>query len=161
LHRILVVPILLCVLIAAPLAGQDARGSIVGRVTDATGAVIPGADVRAANSATGVVASTKTNEAGNYTLPYLVPGIYTVSSEITGFKRLVRENVQVRVNDIVQLDMPLQLGDVTEAVSVTAETPLLTTTEASLGQVIDERASTNCRCSPATPWTWFTWRRAS
>lgn len=125
--------------LAVPLAAQDARGSIVGRITDASGAVVPGADVRAVNVATGVAASSKTNQAGNYTLPYLVPGIYTVSAEMTGFKRFVRENVQVRVNDTVQLDIPMALGEVTEAVQVTAETPLLTTTEASLGQVVDER----------------------
>jgi hypothetical protein len=140
MSRIISLFCVLCVLIlAAPLAAQDARGSIVGRVTDISGAVVPGAEVRAINVATGVAASSRTNQSGNYTLPYLPPGIYTVSTEMTGFKRFVRENVQVRVNDVVQLDIPMELGDVTEAVQVTAETPLLTTTEASLGQVIDER----------------------
>ena len=132
--------VLFCALnVAVPLAAQDARGSIVGRLTDATGAVIPSAEVRATNVATGVVASTRTNESGNYALPYLVPGIYTVTSEMQGFKRFVRENVQVRVNDVVQLNIAMEVGNVTEAVQVTAETPLLTTTEASLGQVVDER----------------------
>jgi hypothetical protein len=111
-------------------------------VTDATGAVVPNADVRATNVATGVAAASKTNESGNYTLPYLVPGIYTVSSEITGFKKFVRENVQVRVNDVVQLNMQLAIGDVAEAIEVSAETPLLSTAEASLGQVVDERRIT-------------------
>jgi hypothetical protein len=129
-----------CILFfAAPLCAQDARGSIVGRLTDATGAVLTGADVRATNVATAVVASTRTNQSGNYTLPYLVPGVYMVTTEMQGFKRFVRENVQVRVNDVVQVNIAMELGDVTESVQVTAETPLLTTTEASLGQVIDER----------------------
>lgn len=126
----------------APAAAQDARGSIVGRVTDASGAVIPNVEVRATNVATGVVATSRTNEAGNYTLPYLIPGIYSVSAETTGFKKLVRENIQVRVNDVVQVNLELAIGAVSESVEVTAETPLLTTTEASLGQVVDEKRIT-------------------
>jgi hypothetical protein len=131
---------LLCAL--TPLFAQDARGNIVGRVTDTTGAVIAGAEVRAVNVATGVAAVTKTNEAGNYTAPYLVPGVYTVSSETIGFKKFVRENVQVRVNDVVQLNIEMAVGDVAESVQVTAETPLLSTAEASLGTVIDQRRVT-------------------
>jgi hypothetical protein len=126
-------------LLVAPLAAQDARGSVVGRVTDPSGAVIPTAEVRATNAATGVAATGQANENGNFTIPYLVPGRYTISAEITGFKKFVRENVQVRVNDVVELNIQMSVGDVTEAVQVTAETPLLTTTEASLGQVIDEK----------------------
>ena len=121
---------------------QDARGSIVGRVTDPSGAVIPNADIKAVNAATGVTAASKSNESGNYTLPYLVPGIYTLSTENSGFNKFVRENVQVRVNDVVEVNIQLQIGNVAEAVQVTAETPLLTTTEASLGQVIDQKRIT-------------------
>jgi hypothetical protein len=129
-------------LAAAALAcaqSQDARGAITGRVTDQTGAVAPGTEVKARNAATGVVASTKTNDSGNYFLPFLLPGTYTVTSELTGFKRFVRENVQVRVNETVELNIQLSVGDVTESVEITAETPLLQTTEASLGQIVDER----------------------
>jgi len=136
---------LLCltfVLSLVPLAAQDARGSIVGRVSDASGAVVPNADLRATNAATGVTAATRTNESGNYAAPYLVPGLYTVTAETTGFKKFVRDNVQVRVNDVVELNIQMAVGDVTEAVQVTAETPLLSTTEASLGQVIDRRRIT-------------------
>ncbi len=118
---------------------QDARGTIVGRVTDPSGAVVPGAEVRATNAATGVAAATRTNEAGNYALPYLMPGFYSVTSEIAGFRKFERANVQVRVNDSVELNIQMVVGDITEAVQVTAETPLLSTAEASLGQVVDER----------------------
>lgn len=120
----------------------DARGALVGRVTDPSGAVVPGAEIRAINAATGVVASTRTNESGNYALPFLVPGVYTVTAEHAGFKKFVRENVQIRVNDSVELNIQMALGDVSEAVQVTAETPLLQTAEASLGQVVDERRIT-------------------
>jgi hypothetical protein len=126
-------------LLAFTASAQDTRGTILGRVTDPSGANIANADVRAANNATGVAVSAKTNDSGNYVLPYLAPGLYNVTAEIAGFKKLVRENVQVRVNDSVEVNMALTVGDVTEAVEVKAETPLLSTAEASLGQVVDER----------------------
>src|SRR5436305_5640588 len=119
--------------------GQDTRGSILGRVTDATGANVAGADVHVSNLSTGVSVTAKTNDSGNYNVPYLTPGMYTVSAELAGFKKVVRENVQVRVNDSVELNMSLTVGDVAESVEVTADTPLLSTAEASLGQVVDER----------------------
>jgi hypothetical protein len=125
--------------LALPLAAQDARGSITGRVADSTGAVIPNAEVRATNASTGVAATSRTNQSGNYAIPYLVPGRYAVTVETTGFKKFVREGVQVRINDVVGLDIELSVGNVTESVQVTAETPLLSTTEASLGQVVDQR----------------------
>jgi hypothetical protein len=118
---------------------QEARGTILGRVTDASGSLMPGAEVKATNVATGVVVAAKTNESGNYSLPYLVPGVYVVTAENAGFKKFIRDNVQVRVNDTVELNIPMAVGDVTEQVEVRAETPLLSTAEASLGQVVDER----------------------
>ncbi len=131
--------VLLAISLCAYAQSQDSRGNIVGRVLDPTGAVVPGTEVKAVSDSRGVSVSTKTNEAGNYVLPLLIPGMYTVSAEIQGFRRFERKNVQVRVNENVGLDIQLTVGDVTESVLVTAETPLLQTAEASLGQVIDER----------------------
>lgn len=130
-----------CSLLAAATfaQSQDARGNIVGRVTDPTGAVVPGADVKARSATTGVVVGSKSNESGNYVLPFLMPGMYEVTTEVTGFRKFVRGNVQVRVNENVELNIQMTVGDVAESVEVTAETPLLQTAEASLGQVIDER----------------------
>jgi len=78
----------LLILVAVPLLAQsqDARGNIVGRVLDPSGAVVPGTEVKGVNDATGVVISTKTNDAGNYVLPFLVPGMYSVTAEIQGFR---------------------------------------------------------------------------
>jgi hypothetical protein len=123
----------------AAMAQQDARGTIVGRVTDTTGALVSGGAVRATNAATGVEASAKTNDAGNFTMPYLVPGLYTVTVESPGFRKSVRDNVQIRVGDIVQVNIELAVGDVNQVLEVTAETPLLSTSDSSLGQVVDER----------------------
>lgn len=121
------------------LRSQDARGSIAGIVSDPTGAVVIGAQVRATNVATGVPAVSKTNEAGSYVLAYLLPGQYTIEVEMSGFKKFVRPNIEVRVGDNVSLEVILQVGNQAEIVQVTAETPLLETADASLGQVLDER----------------------
>ena len=138
-RRIILLLSLCLLLLAIPMAAQEARGNIVGRVTDATGALIPNAEVRGVNAATGVAVVAKTNEAGNFVLPYLVPGIYTITSENSGFKKFVRENIQVRVGETAEVNISMVVGDVAEQVEVKAETPLLATTEASLGQVVDER----------------------
>jgi hypothetical protein len=129
----------LSALLASGLAAQDSRGTLVGRVTDSSGAVMAGVEVRVVNAATGVAVASKTNESGNYTIPYLVSGMYTVTSENTGFKKFARENVQIRVNETVELNISMTVGDVAETMQVTAESPLLSTAEASLGQVVDER----------------------
>ncbi|MEN6537614.1 MAG: carboxypeptidase-like regulatory domain-containing protein, partial [Bryobacteraceae bacterium] len=83
-------------LIPASLNAQDARGNITGRVADSSGAVVAGAEVRATNTATGVSAIAKTNEAGNYMLAYLIPGKYDIEAEISGFKKFVRKGIEVR-----------------------------------------------------------------
>lgn len=133
----------LLVLVGAVLSNaQDPRGSLVGRATDPSGAAIPGVDVRATNVATGVVASAKTNESGLYSIPFLIPGQYTLSAELSGFKRFVRENIQIRVSETVELNVPMEVGAVAETVEVHAETPLLETAGASLGLVIDQRRVT-------------------
>lgn len=118
---------------------QDPRGAITGRVTDASGAVIPAVEVRAENAVTGVKASTTTNETGNFRLPFLLPGTYSLSTEAPGFKRFVRTNVEVRVSETSTVNITIEVGLVTESIEVKAETPLLDTAGSSLGQVVDSR----------------------
>lgn len=122
--------------------GQDSRGAISGRVTDSSGAILPSAQVRATNIQTGVSVEARSNESGLYTLPYLLPGVYDITVELGGFKKLERRKIEVRVNDNVSLDLMLTVGDVTESVQVTAATPLLETSNVSLGQVVDQRRMT-------------------
>ncbi|HZO54461.1 MAG TPA: carboxypeptidase-like regulatory domain-containing protein [Bryobacteraceae bacterium] len=135
-----VVTLALCAM--THLFAQDSRGRIVGQVTDSSTAAVPEATVIATNKATGVAVRSVTNVAGAYSLPYLLPGVYTVSAEKDGFKKFQRDNIQVRVNDSVELVIEMQIGNVTESISVTADTPLLQTAEATLGQVVDERRIT-------------------
>jgi len=124
------------------LSAQDSRGRVVGQVLDSTGAAVPESTVLATNNATGVVVRTSTNAAGAYSLPYLLPGVYTITAEKDGFKKFSRDNIQVRVNDSVELIIEMQIGNVSESISVSAESPLLQTAEATLGQVVDERRIT-------------------
>jgi hypothetical protein len=120
-------------------AAQESRGAINGRVIDSSGAVIAGADVRAINQETGVTASAKTNEAGNYSIPYLVPGAYKVTADFTGFKRSERPGVQVRVGDVLSVELKLEVGAATESVEVKGGTPLIEASGVTLGQVIAEK----------------------
>jgi Carboxypeptidase regulatory-like domain len=104
---------------------QSERGTIRGTVTDATGAVVIGATVKAINPETGVESSTVTTAAGFYSIPQLKPGIYRVEVEQASFKKSVRQNVTVNVAATVGLDFQLELGELTQEVSVTASAPQL------------------------------------
>ncbi len=129
----------LAAMLSAVLAAQDPRGGISGTVLDSSDAAIPGVTVRASNVETGVDAVAVSNASGNYQIPFLTPGIYRITAEVTGFKRFVRDKIEVRVGETVGLNIRMELGAVTETVEVTATTPLLDTTSSSLGQVVDQR----------------------
>src|SRR6266849_6605818 len=125
------IPILLVLTQGASWA-QEGRGTITGRIVDLTGAVIAGADVRVTNRETGATAAARSNEAGNYTIPYLMPGTYILSAEISGFKKIDRRGIEVRVGDVLNIDVPLQIGNRTESVEVSAAAPLLESANVSL-----------------------------
>ncbi len=125
--------------IAAPLSAQEARGTILGRVSDPSGAVIGGAKVEAANVETGVRFTLNTNRSGDYTFPLLLPGAYTVKVEQSGFKTYSRTGVAVRVNDQVTIDITMEVGQSSQSVLVSAESPLLDTSAATIGYVVDSR----------------------
>ena len=126
-------------LVSLSLFGQDPRGRILGRLTDASGAVVPGAVVTAVNIDSGAAVTARANEQGNYLLLHLLPGFYKVTVELQGFKKVERSRVEVRVGDAITLDVVLEPGALTESITVTAETPLLEASEASVGQVVDRR----------------------
>ena len=86
----------------------------------------------------GTTVSVVTNEVGFYQVPYLIPGTYQVTAELQGFKKAARE-VEVRIADRLEVDLALAVGETVESVTVTADTPLLETTNASLGNVVDSR----------------------
>ena len=131
--------VLICLGLSAAAMGQESRGTILGRVSDATGAVVPGATVRVTNIDTGASAAARSNESGSYTIPFLLPGAYRMAVEAAGFKASQRSGIELRINDTLELNVELTVGDVSEHVDVTESTPLLETTTASLGQVVDTR----------------------
>jgi len=134
------VGVLLVILMTAqPGWAQEARGTILGRVTDSSGAVIPGASVTISNVATGVSVTVQTNPEGNYSVPFLIPGTYRITVDSTGFKRFVRRGLELRVNDQLEVNISLEVGEITQSIEVTGETPLLETASASVGQVVDSR----------------------
>ncbi|HWS55094.1 MAG TPA: TonB-dependent receptor [Pyrinomonadaceae bacterium] len=106
---------------APPAFGQSDRGSITGTVTDPGGAVVAGARVTATNLDTGEVRETTTSGGGNYTLPELPADPYRLTVEAPGFKSTTIENVQVAVQVTRSLDVTLEVGVVTDVVTVTAE----------------------------------------
>jgi hypothetical protein len=120
-------------------AAQESRGTINGRVIDPTGAAIAGVDVRAVNQQTGVAATAKTNELGNYSIPFLVPGTYKLSADFTGFKKSEHPAVEVRVGDVLSVELKLEIGASTETVEVKGGTPLIEASNVTLGQVIGEK----------------------
>jgi hypothetical protein len=136
---------------AAGAAAQDPRGTIIGRVTDSSDAAIPNVEVRAVNTATGVRALARTNMSGNYSIPFIQPGFYTVEAELDGFRKYSRGNIQLRVSETVELDIRLEVGAVTEQIDVNAETPLLDTASSSLGQVVDSRRILDLPVSGGNP----------
>src|ERR1051325_8729441 len=112
---------------------QEFRGTILGRITDSSGAVIGGAAIQVINSDTNVTVSTTSNQDGNYQVPFLNPGNYNVIVDHPGFKKTERQNIRVSVTSQVALDFTLEVGAVSETVNVTASAPLLNTNDADLG----------------------------
>src|SRR6266568_1885491 len=138
--------VLSCILIATvlllllPAFGQSTGGRIIGRVSDSTGAVITGANVSLVNEATGVSRQTKTDQSGDYTFVEVAPGNYRVEYVLQGFKKDIRTNVTLDVNQVLTLNATLQPGATQETVEVTSEAPLVDTTSTQLGAVVDDRS---------------------
>ncbi|MDW8130628.1 MAG: TonB-dependent receptor [Bryobacterales bacterium] len=120
-------------------SAQETRGTILGRITDPSGAVIPNVTVRVTNLATNVTFTTRSNNEGIYEIPYLLPGSYRLVAEMPGFRSFVRENIELRIADRVTIPIQMQVGEVSEQVTVVEQTPLLEAATASMGQVIDQR----------------------
>jgi len=122
--------------ISSPLRAQTFYGSIVGTVTDNTGAVVPGAAVTITNLGTSETKSEQTGAAGDYSFVNLVPSTYKVDVQVSSFKRFVRNPVEVQVNTATRVDAKLQVGAATETVTVSTDAPLLQTESGSLGDEI-------------------------
>lgn len=132
---------LVCLVLAISfcVVGQETRGTLVGAVTDASGAAVPHATVAIIHQKTGTTSQTTTNEEGRYQFLFILPGFYDLTAQAAGFKTVGRNSVEIRIGDRVELNLALQVGEIAERVEVESTTPLLETASASLGQVVDHR----------------------
>src|SRR5579885_3378764 len=130
---------------AADALAQNAisTGSISGQVTDPSGSAVVGASVTLENVSAGVKLTTKTNGTGFYSFPSLKVGSYDVSVNHPGFKTAVTQGVIVQVGQNTAANTALELGDVSQSVTVTAEAPLLRTTESTVGTIVNENLISN------------------
>ncbi len=132
----------LCVVVAlllpAVVAAQAVTGTILGVITDSTGAVMPGATVTLTNTGTGLVRAVTTDANGEYTAPSLPTGKYTVKAELSGFKTVTVPDVTLGVDQHFRLNLKLEIGAVEESVTVTGASPLIQTSTSELGTTVSE-----------------------
>jgi len=121
---------------------QQVTASITGKVTDPSGAAIPGAKVTATDTARGTKYNATTNSEGFYNLSNLPVGSYDLRVENQGFQTATQSNIVLQLNQVARIDVPMQVGNVATTVEVTSTAPLLQTESTLLGQVIDERTNT-------------------
>ncbi len=133
-----------CVLFVAGAATLSAQtlGEITGRVSDSSGAGVPGATLTLTNVNTNAVRNTATTGTGDYTFPSVAPGFYNLKTEHPGFKSAAGNNVEVQVQQTVRLDVALQVGQISESVEVSAQAALLQAENASVGTVIENKGVT-------------------
>jgi hypothetical protein len=117
--------------------GQAVNGTLLGTVTDASGATVSGAKVTAKETSTGLTHQSNTNDSGNYTFPDLPPGIYNVTVEANGFKKATQEKVDLASNSATRIDVGMQPGNVSETVLVTEAPPILQTDRADISTKIE------------------------
>jgi hypothetical protein len=135
---------LVCVsAIAPPARGQVGAGAFAGHVVDQAGLTIPGAPVTVTSFATNLSRMSLTDADGHYAIQGLAPGLYQLRVELSGFRPLVRQGIQLATGETVRLDLRLEVGSVAEAITVTTDASLLRTETSSLGQVIDNRRVTD------------------
>jgi Carboxypeptidase regulatory-like domain len=131
------------ILIAATASAQVLYGSVVGTLTDATGAVVPNATVTVTNTSTGLSRGATTDQAGYYSIPNLQEGTYDLSVTASGFKPYTQKDINVSVNRVTRIDAKVEVGAVTEEVSVQASSAVLQTTRADVNTSLDTRAMEN------------------
>ena len=129
---------LLTFVFTATISAQEFRGTITGAVTDPNGAAVPGATVTVKNIGTNIASTVTTNDEGSYTAPFLQPGAYTISATGNGFKTTTVENVTVRVDDRLTIDLQLQVGAAAE-VNIVADTDVIEQGSVTTGTLVSQR----------------------
>ena len=138
LKRVVPIACVVFALMPRPLAAQAVSGTILGDVTDTTGAVIPGATITLTNAGTGFTRNLVSDVKGEYTAPSIPTGTYTVTCEMQGFKKVTIGHVVLGVDQKVRIPLKLDLGAMTEVVEIQAEVPLVQTSSSDLSATITE-----------------------
>jgi hypothetical protein len=138
--RLLAFIVILLLVLRASLLAQTSQGRILGTVADSSGAIVTQAKVTITNTATNLSRIVATTSAGDFSVPNLDPGMYTVAAEAKGFKRTVSTPILLEVSREVRVDLKLQPGAVTETMVVTAEAALVDTTDTTLNGVLSNKA---------------------
>src|SRR5574342_884796 len=133
--RVLTTLLLVFLCISAANA-QEVRASLTGIVSDPSGAPVAGATITVVNLSTNITVSAQTNPTGNYTVPFLAPGTYRMTVQQQGFRRFVRENIVLEAQARVRIDASLELGELSQSVTVSESVSLLQTESATRAQVI-------------------------
>jgi hypothetical protein len=127
----------LLLVLSAQARGQAVNATLLGTVTDSSGAFVTGVSVTITETHTGINRTSQTNDSGNYVFPNLTPGTYTVTAEQSGFKRASRAGVDVLVNTTERVDLVLQPGSVTDTITVEVDVPILQTERADTGRKLE------------------------
>jgi len=124
----------------AASAQTNGTATLVGNITDPSGAVMAGAQVKVLNTNTSFLSETVSSAEGAYYVPNLIPGTYRITVEVNGFKTHVRDGVTLRIDETPRIDIRMEVGNITDSVKVTASTPLLETETSVTGQVMEGEA---------------------
>ena len=140
LYKVLMLALVLAGLTLPAEAQVASSTSLTGTVTDPSGAIVPGASVRAVNTGTQVAYPTTTNQSGIYNILYIPVGTYTITVKAHGFATMVHTNIIVGNNQTVRTDFALHVGAASTSIQVTAVSPPLVTDSPTVGQTIPERS---------------------
>ena len=147
-------PLLLPVFCAPSASAQEFRGTISGAVVDPTGAAIPGAAVVVRETRTGTVNNTKSDAAGQYVVPFLLPGEYSITISMPGFQQTQRgSGITLQSQEHPIINLTLAVGDTSQTVTVNTDAPLLDQANASVGQVISTESVADLPLNGRTPTT--------
>ena len=147
-HNLIAMAVLSCCV----LHGQEFRATLVGRVSDPSGGAIPKASVVVTQRETNAQHRAVSTETGDFTVPFLAPGAYRVEVDMPGFRKYVRDNVLLRIQDRVNVDVKMEIGSQTETVTVQGAATILETSTASVGSVVSQQAVADAPLNGRNPY---------
>jgi trimeric autotransporter adhesin len=124
---VLVATLTLVLLSGKALFGQTSTAVLTGTIRDSSGAILPGVTVTSTSTARNTSQSTVSNDTGSYAFPAMQPGTYSLTAELPGFKKFLREGIVLQVTQVIRLDIEMELGAISESVEVSESVPMVET----------------------------------